>query len=64
MRELILKNIKDIKYFNNGFDKSVYRWSNCYLDDKHISFIIFEDLTDEKLLTIYNKIIVKTNKQM
>jgi len=56
MRELILSKIEFHKNGSQNFSNE-YRWKNAILNDIHASKIKFEDLSDEDLLKIFEKIL-------
>ena len=66
MRNLILKRIEEIKTNERGFPKSTMRWDNFStgIDKRHISEIQFEDLDDNSLVLLFERLIRRVNMQM
>lgn len=68
MREIILQRIQELSSsidgWNNGRDKSTMRWKNFQQFGEHISQINFNELSDNNLLIVYERIIRQLNKQM
>lgn len=59
MRELIINRIEEIKINNRGFKKDSFKWRSMHCNSIHISEIDFNNLSDEKLMSIYESIIIK-----
>lgn len=68
MRELIEKRLQEIRKIENNFSKLTMRWADFYLKTKlvpiHISEVKFEELPDDELLVLYEKVIKRFHSQM
>lgn len=66
MRELILKRIEEIRKAENGFPTSVMRWQNFShgTEKKHLKDVKFEELPDNELLFLFERLIRRCSIQM
>lgn len=66
MKELILKRIEEIKNNHQGFKKGTMRWDNFSTgtDKTHISEMNFEELDDNSLLLLFERLIKRHYTQM
>lgn len=59
MRELVKSYLESINY-----DKSMMRWETLNFNDRHISEINFNELTDQELFDIFKKVHKRANQLM
>ncbi len=64
MRQIILDRIKGMKFVENNFSKNIYRWRNFTDSDVHISEVNFENLSDDKLVFLFERLIRRFYTQM
>jgi len=66
MRELILKRIEEIRIKEQGFPSSIMRWQNFSngIENKHLKDINFEELPDNELLFLFERLIRRCSIQM
>ena len=64
MRQLVLNRINELKEKERNFPKSIMRWKNFYFGNDHISEIKFEDLSDDELFNLFERLIFRYYKQM
>lgn len=66
MRELILNRIEEIRKQEEGFPTTIMRWRNFTHgpDNKHIKDIKFEELPENELLFLFERLIRRINLQM
>ena len=68
MRQLIEKRLDFIKDHHSGFPKATMRWSHFFVphdnNKRHISQVEWDELDDEELLSLYERIVRQMNKQM
>mgnify|MGYP003441317521 CR=1 FL=1 len=66
MRTLMLKRIEEIRKQEQGFPTSITRWRNFThgIENKHLKDIIFEELSDNDLLFLFERLIRRCYVQM
>ena len=64
MRNLILVRIQELREYHKGFGKTTMRWMNFEVNGDHISEARFTNLSDEKLLEEFERIVRRHYTQM
>ena len=64
MRDLILKRIIELKEKENGFLKTTMRWRYAEYNNKHFSVLKFEELNDENLIDVFERVLLRYYKSM
>ena len=66
MRDLILQRIEEIRKSEGGFSTSLMRWRNFShgVEHKHLKDIKFEELPDNELLFLFERLIRRVYTQM
>lgn len=57
MRDFVIKKILEIKKNNRGFEKTYVKWADIEVKGKHISVVDFNEVGDEELTSVFERII-------
>ncbi len=64
MRELILNRIQAIGKVTSNFSATTMRWKNFTFMEKKLHDIVFEELSDTELLSLFERIVRRANQLM
>ncbi len=64
MRELILNRIQAIGKVSSNFSVTSMRWKNFTFMEKKFHEIVIEELSDTELLSLFEKIVRRSNQLM
>lgn len=66
MRDLILNRIDEIRKQEGGFPTTTMRWRNFThgTENKHLKDVKFEELPENELLFLFERLIRRINLQM